>query len=190
MLILYRKNWKDEKVSLTAFGKSLAKGEVSKSEFYKFIITRFKYPHPAWDDNWKAWNEKGTELYPFLYILNALHLLHEKNESMAYLTTEEVADYLHIYNNNSCVSHGVEAILHARKHNLPAQIKRQDNIHRKISDVLGFLCLTDYCFFKGEKIYLNLLQNHSDEKVNFWGNRNKQNKLEEIKTMISFVGCN
>jgi hypothetical protein len=185
MLILYPKEWMEGKIALTAFGNALANGQVNKKRYYDFILTHFKYPHPAWKDNWDRWTKEHNELYPFIYILQTLVKLHEKSPEYAFLTTEEVADYLHPAPSHKHISEYAEDIISARESNTPAQTKKSDDIHRKISDILGFLCLTSYCYFYGNSIYLNLFDKHEIEKSNFLGKRKGQDKLEVIKNVIS-----
>jgi hypothetical protein len=183
MLILYPKEWKEGKVVLTGFGNALASGRVNKKQFYDFILTHFKYPHPAWEDNWDKWVAVGKELYPFIYILQTLIELHKHSPSYAFITTEEVADYLHPPS-HARVAEYVEKIITAREKNVPSQTERADDIHRKISDILGFLCLTPYSYFYGNNVYLNLLDKHEIEKSNFLGKRKGQSKLDSIKDLI------
>ena len=157
MLILYPKDWSNGKVKLTEFGHALGNGRITKRQYYDFILTHFKYPHPAWTENWNAWRESQKELHPFLYILQALTILYQHSPESAYLTTEEIADYLHPNPDPKKLKNYINEILEARKERIESKTKRSDDIHRKINDILGFLCLTDYCYFFGKKVYLNLL---------------------------------
>jgi hypothetical protein len=185
MLILYPRDWKQNKILLTQFGSALANGQVKEKQYYDFLLTHFKYPHPAWDENWKDWNDANVVLYPFIYILQSLTELYRRAPEQASLTVQEVADYLHPTPNHEKVIEYVGNILLAREDKSPATTPKSDEIHRKIGDVLGFLCLTSYCFFNGERVFLNLNDKHKIEKSNFWGNRNKQDKLSSINKLIS-----
>jgi len=187
MLILYPKEWKEGRVALTEFGKALGRGVVSKAQYYDFIFTRFKYPHPAWSDNWSAWTSAEKFLYPFVYLLEALVELHRHSPASAYLNTEEVADYLHPDPDHGKVTAFAQSIIDARENNVGKITPRSDNIHRKISDILGFMCLTQYCYFDGGVVRLNLFDIHGDEKSNYWEKRNGQNKLQAIQELIGKI---
>ena len=187
MLILHPKEWADGEVRLTEFGHALASGRVTKSKFYDFIISRFKYPHPAWEDNWAEWRSAGRVLYPFIYLLQTLLSLHGQSPDNAYLTVDEVADYLHPIPDHGMVDAYASAIIKSRQEGRPATTKRSDKIHRKIGDLLGFLCLSPYCFYKGTAVHLNLIDTHSVELTHFWGSRNSQDKLNRIIALIQKV---
>ena len=174
MLILYPKEWKDGRVALTEFGRALGRRSVSKACYYNHILTRFRYPHSAWSDNWSAWIEAGKVLYPFIYILNTLTELHKHSPTFAYLKTEEVADYLHPKPDHNKVSEYAKDILNAREVSAKPITPRTDKIHRKISDILGFMCLTDCCYFDGNVTRLNLFDKHVKELSNFWEKRQGQ----------------
>lgn len=184
MLILHPKDWVENKIKLTNFGNALAVGEVSKEEFYFFIISNFQYPHPAWDDNWNAWTKAEKHLLPFVYLLQTLILLYELNPNEAYLSTEEVADYLYLKPDHLKTPVYVEKIVKAREDNSPQIVKRSDEVHRKISDLLGFLCLTKFCYFNGNKIFLNMIDQHQGELVFFNKKRKGQDKLLEVKKLV------
>jgi hypothetical protein len=184
MLILFPKEFSEDKIQLTEFGHALASGRVSKGQFYDFIISKFKYPHPAWPDNWDAWKGSGKTLLPFIYILQALVALYKKGSSQAFLTTEEIADYLHPNPDHKSIKNSVTNILIARENKIDPITKRSDEIHRKITDIMGFLCFTDYCFYEGKKIFLNLMDVHEAEHVNFLGKRNGQDKMARIASLI------
>jgi hypothetical protein len=184
MLILHPKEWKDEKVALTEFGRALGRGLVNKERYYDFIVTRFRYPHPAWPDNWTAWTNANKVLYPFVYLLAALIELHRQSPASAYLTTAEVADYLHPDPDHSRVTAFVSSIVSARENSVGPITPRSDDIHRKISDILGFMCLTRYCYFDGSVVRLNLLDMHHKDKSNFWEDRRNQSKLQPMQALI------
>ena len=187
MLILYPKEWKEGKVALTSFGNALANGQVNKKNYYDFILTHFKYPHPAWKDNWSEWNNSEKELFPFIYILQTLVELNKISPEQAYINTDEVADYLHLSPSHDLVTQYAKNIVSARNRDLSPQTKRSDEIHRKINDILGFLSLTPYCYFSGSNLYLSLFDMHEKEKSNFWEKRKGQNKLQTINSLISQV---
>ena len=188
MLILFPKEFKDGNLVLTEFGRALARGLIGKEAFYDFILTRFKYPHPAWKDNWAAWTAAGRQLHPFIYILQVMRELYAKSPAEACLTTEEVAEFLHADPDHKKVRHWAEKIIQSRREKSKAETPRTDDVHRKISDILGFLCLTPYCYFKGNSVYLNLLTRHAQERTFFWGSRIKQNRLMELDDLFRSIG--
>lgn len=187
MLILHPKEWVENRIQLTPFGHALADGKISSDQFYDFILTHFRYPHPVWKDNWEAWTNEGKQLYPFLYLLEALVALYKVSPEHAHLSTDEIADYLHVKPDHDQVTSHVESIVEAREKESPSITPRQDAIHRKISDIMGFLCLTRYCYYSGNRIQLNLLDRHETEKVNFYISRKGQDKLEEIKALLDLA---
>jgi hypothetical protein len=185
MLVLRPKEWRDGTVSVTNFGKALGAGRIDRRQFYDFILSRFKYPHPAWKDNWEAWTNADRELFPFIYVLQVLLDLYEANAISAYITTEEVADYLHPNPSHANTGQYAQQIIDARDKNIGPITERSDAIHRKISDVLGFLCLTDYCFFDGSVVRLNLHDLHEHERTHFWKKRKGQSKLDRIIGLVN-----
>ena len=185
MLILYPKQWTEDKLILTEFGRALAKGRVTKHQYYDFIISRFKYPHPAWEDNWEPWTAANKKLYPFLYIIQVLVNLYQIEAAQAYLTVQEVADYLHPNPDHTQTQNYASTILASRSKNTPAINERSDQIHRKISDIFGFLCLSQYCFYNGNNVHLNLLTTHNLEKASYWEKRIGESKLEKIQALIA-----
>lgn len=187
MLILRPKEWRDGTVSVTKFGQALGSGRIDRNQYYDFILTKFKYPHPAWKDNWDAWTGQKRELFPFIYILQALLALHEIDPNQSYLSTEEVADYLHKDPSHAEVPQFAQNIVKARYKKIGPITERSDAIHRKISDVLGFLCLTPYCYFDGHYVRLNLFDVHVKEKSHFWLKRKDQSKFDMIYEIVNSV---
>ena len=177
------------KVKLLPFGRSLAKGEISENQFYDFIITRFCYPHPAWEDNWEEWTNAGRILYPFAYILQVLIQLDESKPDTAYLSTDEVARYLYPVSDHTQVKAGVKAILASRSEAQLPPRERSDQVDRKINDILGFLCISGYCYYLpgGKLVGLNLRSRHSQELTMFERIRKGQNHLEKIKNLVKNI---
>lgn len=185
MLILKPKEWCDDRVQMTPFGKALGAGRVGRREFYDFIITRFHYPHPAWQDNWNAWSEAGRTLYPFVYLLQTLMELYRESPSDSFLSVQEVADYLYIDPDHAKVATYVREILVARSENRAPILKRSDQVHRKISDLIGFLCLSPYCYFQANRVHLNLIGTHSKQFTHFWERRDGEDTLESLSRLCS-----
>jgi hypothetical protein len=188
MLIMYPKEWEDNKILLTPFGKALASGKVDKTEYYDFLLKNFSYPHPAWKDNWTSWTKAKRSLYPFIYIIQVLLILYQHSKLSAYLTTEEIADHLHNDPDHSKVKIKSDKIINARVKKLPSTTPRSDEIHRKISDIMRFLCLTQYCYYDGHSIALNTLDYHQLENVTFTVKRKGQDKIKDIEELIKMEG--
>jgi len=174
-------------VKLLPFGRALAKGEVSEQEFYDFIITRFCYPHPAWDDNWRAWTAQNKRLFPFRFILQVLIELDKTKPLDSFLTTEEIAIHLYPVSDHSQVINIVESVMKSRLLGQSVDRERTDKVDRKITDICGFLCLSGYCFYtlNGKAIGLNLRDQHRKELTMFERSRLNQDRLKEIKTLIN-----
>jgi len=161
MLILYPKEWVNNKIKLTNFGSALASGNIDQSTFYDFIIGNFSYPHPAYKDHFEEWRQLGKVILPFIYILEVLKTLYKKSKEEAFLTTSEIADFLHKSPSHQNINKKVSLIQEARCNNIISTTSRSDQIHRKINDISGFLSLSKYCEFKGKKLML------SDDKDTF-----------------------
>lgn len=176
-------------VKLLPFGRSLAKGEITENQFYDFIITRFCYPHPAWEENWNEWTNAGRTLYPLAYILQVLIHLDEKKPSAAFLSTDEVARYLYPVSNHAQVKEEVKNILDSRLVTQLPPRERSDQVDRKINDILGFLCISGYCYYLPGRnlVGLNLRSRHSQELTMFERSRNGQNHLEKIKNLVKNI---
>jgi hypothetical protein len=175
-------------VRLLPFGSALARGEISEQKFYDFIITRFRYPHPAWEENWIAWNQAVRSLHPFAYILQVLIELDAASQDPVYITTDEAARYLYPVSDHRKTKALAQEIL-TNRGNTPSKRERSDDIDRKITDVFGFLCLSGYCYYcpGGKSIGLNLRDRHLKELTIFERNRLNQDRLRNIKNLVAFI---
>lgn len=190
LLILEPKDASDPpRVRLLPFGRALARGEISERGFYDFIITRFCYPHPAWDDNWKAWTRAGRTLHPFAYLLQALIALDAIGPDAAFLTTDEAARYLYPASDHAQVKTLVKGIYDNRSISTASPRSRSDDVDRKITDIFGFLCLSGYCYYKprGGAIGLNLRDRHTQELTMFERSRLHQDRLQEIMNLVKSI---
>jgi len=86
---------------------------------------------------------------------------YKKSKEEAFLTTSEIADFLHKSPSHQNINKKVSLIQEARCNNIISTTSRSDQIHRKINDISGFLSLSKYCEFKGKKLML------SDDKDTF-----------------------
>ncbi len=142
MLILFPKDLSDNKVKLTDFGKKLAGGYLPKQDFYKFIICNYKYPHPAYMDDYEKWVEKGIILLPFILILQVLMKLEALGQN--YLTTDEVAFFLYRNPDHNHIDDYVKLIVSSREKNEKIKVESSDKVTRKINDIFGFLLMSGY----------------------------------------------
>jgi len=182
-----------EKVMLTPFGRALGNGFVSKEQFYEFIIKRFKYPHPAFEDNWSAWKNAKRELRPFIFLLQILVELYMHNRNDAFLTSEEVASIAYPLSDHRKIKKIADKIIELRKKGVKIERKRSDAIDRKIDDVFGFLCIAGYAYYDGRKVALHLLGVHPEEKAWYWEKRRTKeykeaNTLKRVNVLIKRAG--
>lgn len=179
-------------IQMTEFGRALANGYVSQQEFYRFIVTQFEYPHPAYDDNWDAWKRAGRFLKPLAFILKILVRIYENDETQNHITSEELATFAYPVSDYRKVDEIVKQIGHNRKKPGPSR-PRSDEVNRKISDMLGFLCVAGFCFYENRKVSLNLMRVHPQEMAYYWEKRKtseyeEANALGEIKDLLLKAG--
>ena len=130
-------------IKVTPFGRALGSGLITKEEFYKEILFRFEYPHPAYEDNWKKWTEAGKNLQPLLFIIQVLIELAKSGEDNNYLEIAELAAYgfFGADNSNGNIREVAKNILTARSGGSNDAALRTDDVNRKIGDMFGFLCI-------------------------------------------------
>jgi hypothetical protein len=176
-------------IMMTEFGRALANGFVSEKEYYNFIVTKFGYPHPAYDDNWKAWKEAGRSLKPLIFILQILVALYENGRDHGFVTSEEIATSAYPLSEHAKANKAANDILKSRDAK-STQRQRSDEVDRKINDMFGFLCMSGYTFYDGQSVRLNLLGVHPDELAYYWEKRkgtresNEADKLSEVEKLI------
>ena len=172
-------------ISATMFCRLLASGKISENEFYDFIISRYEFPHPAYDENWNAWRSANIKLKPFIFILQLLLTLYKRDPKESYVTVDEFARFAHSQPLHDKIDNIVDGILKYRLHPESADTRtRSDKIDRKINDIFGFMCMTKYAYFEGSKICLNLVDRHPDELVNFYVSRGGISIPDEISKTI------
>ncbi|RHW77575.1 hypothetical protein [Colwellia sp. RSH04] len=191
LLLMYPKEMSNGKLKLTEFGKALGTGKISRQQFYDFIIFNFKYPHPAYEDNWKEWVASGKELYPLIFILQVLIELLEKDESQCFLNVREIEFILVPSQDHKQCKSLSDAIIKSRNSDSISKLKPSgDKLTRKITDLLGFLCISGYTYYlPNGDISLNLISKHSVEKTHYYFERkpakkDKESALHNIKSLI------
>lgn len=192
---LLKSNGHEKQIMMTPFGRALATGKIKEEEYYKFIIKKFKYPHPAYSD-YEQWKESGAEIRPLLLIIKTLVMLFEKNgEENAYLTPTEICLYLQKLTSEDCTD-AVKEIVEARKSS--PKVLPSESV-RKISEMLAFLSIAGYVYINGtiekeDRYYLNLISRHPKEKSLFYLQRTaggagtgtsklKANIIEQYKSL-------
>lgn len=191
LYIIYPKQLLDKSIiKLTPFGIALGNGHISKKEYYEFILTRYLYPHPAYDDNWQQWNSQNKRLKPFIFILQILVGLYKTGRKSGFVTSAELAmlAYPSSDHHSTTIRSICEKILSERDHP-SASREYSDQVDRKINDMLGFLCISGFTFYDGSKIRLNLLGVHPGECTHFWEKRSPRgdieaNRLRYIENLI------
>lgn len=179
------------KLRLLEFGKKLGEGLVNKQQYFNFLITHYSFPHPAFEDNWNLWKEANRKLFPLAYLLQILVELHETGEEAA-LSTAEVASFAFPTSDHSKVEEVASEISSSRKKVSDQARVRSDEIDRKIADMIGFLCMSGYAYYDGQKMKLNLMGLHPEELTYFWNKRGggdykEINRLKDIKQLIELT---
>ncbi len=192
LLLMYPKEMTNGTLKLTEFGKALGSGKLSREEFYEFIILNFKYPHPAYEDNWQQWKESGKELFPFILILQVLLDLFEEGVEHCFLSVREVEFILVPDPNHSNSKNLAKAILETRADGSIAKLKVSgDKLTRKITDLLGFLTISGLAYYlPNGDVGLNLIARHTEEKTHYFierrpAKKDKESALEVTKNMVS-----
>ena len=154
---------------LTPFGRALAEGKVSESEFYAYIVKTFQFPHPAYSD-YDEWIDSGIVIRPFVCILKTLIRLFEiggLNE--AYLTAAEIYEFIQSLKDEE-VEDAVSAIMNARTNGTVTNYSSESL--RPISEMLAFLSIASYVYIdstdRTDKYRLNLIMRHPKEKTLFY----------------------
>lgn len=159
-----------KQVMLTDFGHSLARGEISESEFYEYIVKKFQYPHLAYSD-YEEWVNSGSTIRPLLLIIKSLVKIFENaGRNAAYITSFEVYKYLQPLTDENC-DKAVEEILDARVKGISDSVTG-DTI-RIINEMLAFLAIAGYVYIDStepgaDRYWLNLIMKHPKEKTLFY----------------------
>lgn len=154
LMVIYPKELSDSKIKLTDFGSKLANGYINEKSYYEFIICNYKFPHPAYADDWNLWQTKNIVLLPFIMILDVLQKLSKTNKDNGYLETEEIAHFIYPNPNHEDALHYCREIINCRERGIVIKVETSVKIHRKINDILGFLVLSKKINKKGSKFWL------------------------------------
>lgn len=187
LYLLNPESLKSNVFEVTEFGKGLGLGFIDEEHFYKEVCARYEYPHPAYDDNWAAWRSAGISLRPLAFILKILLHIYEIDSKGA-VSIAELGTHAYSRPFYSDSKEIAETIVFSRKQSEAVKRMRSDKVDRKIGDILGFLCMAKLCFYKEDRVAINLLDIHHEEKTAFWHKRQQQDKLGELKSFLESLG--
>lgn len=166
---LLKEDGYEKQIMLTEFGRALANGKISETEFYSYIIKKFGYPHLAFSD-YEEWKESGAAIRPLLLIIKSLVVLFEKyGKESSYITASEIYTYLQPLVNEDCED-AVNNIYASRK--TSNSLSLSSNEVRKINEMLAFLSIAGYVVIDSTeakaRYWLNLIMRHPKEKTYFY----------------------
>lgn len=171
----------DNSLWLTPFGRAIAEGQVSATDFYKFIIRSFKYPHPAYEDNWEWWTSADRELHPLTYILRITSHLSQMTGSLEAVSIKEIAHFGGPNPSTNDASSVAEAIKLARESRTAIRHERTDALDRKIGDMFAFLAMSPWATLRTKRLALNPIRRDSDDSPSTWLN------IEDLISQIDDV---
>jgi hypothetical protein len=174
-----------EDLRITDFGKALGLGYLNKRQYYREIIARFEYPHPAYQDDWSIWIDSRIRLKPLIFILDIILNIYKKDNT-GEVSVSEIAKYAHPAPFQCKAAEIANTIIDNREKDRKSARKRNDEVDRKISDIFGYLCITGATFYRGDNIRINLLSTHTEEQTYFWQKRNKEDCIKEIENLINY----
>lgn len=155
---------------LTPFGQAIAAGHVSAGDFYKFIIRNFRYPHPAYEDNWEWWTSANRELRPLTFLLHIASNLSQMTGNLEAVKIWEVA-YFGGPNPTTEDAYSVaEEIKLARETGSAINHERTDALDRKIGDMFAFLAMSPWATLRSKGLALNPIRRDSDDSPSIWLN--------------------
>lgn len=77
-------------IRLTPFGKSLASGEISPSEFAATVVRTLELPNPRIDENVSSWDQHGLRIKPLALLLRVLSGLETAQAGQGFMTDDEL----------------------------------------------------------------------------------------------------
>ena len=164
---------------LTPFGRALADGRVTEPEFYRFIIRNFKFPHPAYEDNWKWWTSVHRELHPLVFLLLIVCNLSGLSGSIESVSIAEVAYFGGPNPSTRDAENIARAIKNSRDSRETINHQRSDALDRKIGDMFAFLAMTPWASMRGRLLTLNPIRKDPITSGSNWLD------LDEINTEIN-----
>jgi hypothetical protein len=145
----------EDRLVLTDFGRAVADGLITETDFYRTIIQRFRFPHPAYEENWRWWSQANRELKPLALILRIVSHLSVISSRVETVSIREIAYFGGP--NPSTKDAEVIAINIKNSRDTGEQIQhvRSDAHDRKIGDMIAFLAMTPWAAIKAQGITLN-----------------------------------
>lgn len=77
-------------LELTEFGKKVADGLITRSQFAAIVIRNLTLPNRIIQGNWQEWENAGLKIKPLCLIMEVLAELRRKKEEQAYITPFEL----------------------------------------------------------------------------------------------------
>ena len=158
----------ENRLWLTPFGKAIADGQVMAPDFYRFIIRNFRYPHPAYEDNWEWWTSVNRELRPLAFLLRIVSHLSILTGTFEAVSIREVAYFGGPNPSTSDALAVAEAIRNARDAKEKFDHERSDALDRKIGDMFAFLAMSPWAAIRGRGLTLNPIRRNSDDNPSNW----------------------
>jgi len=134
---------KENIIKVTDFGKKLSAGLLSKEQFYSELIGKFSYPHPAYEENARAW-QNIKPFYPMKFIAEVMFEM-DKLDIPQYngIQIKEFAVLIHPVAHQITPSEAAKILTKHYKTSASISHTRTDAVDRKISDLFGFLVAID-----------------------------------------------
>lgn len=172
---------KEHRLCLTPFGKAIADGRITAPDFYRYIIRNFRYPHPAYKDNWEWWTSANRELRPLAFLLQIVTHLSSLTGAIEAISIREVAHFGGPNPSTSDASAVAEAIKDARDRNSTFSHKRSNTHDRKIGDMFAFLAMSPWAATRGKGLTLNPIRRILDDNPSNWVDINElANEIIEV----------
>lgn len=191
MLIIDSALLQNQKIAkLSEFGRLLGGGRVSKSDFYEFQVKNFEYPHLAYPGGAAGWISQRAKVKPFLYLIEVLIGLAEKDVQENRLTSKEFLEFMMSNAPDFGVDKAIMAILEARKTAKETKLAFPTDDMRNASDIFGFLCMTGYTYYLSPgEIALNLISVSEKDKTHYFlKSRDGDLAIQVLKTKLELEG--
>lgn len=146
-------------IATTPFGKKVAEGQISQSEFSATVLMTYTLPNPMIqsEEECNQWASKGIKIQPLRLLLEITRALSDnlKDESQSYLTNDELVKViipLSAYNYKLNISDYARYIKLYRNHLLDVSnwgnVCKRANDHRMAREFMLFLAYYGYFCIK------------------------------------------
>lgn len=176
---IQRQSGQSPSVRLLPFGRSLALGHIDRHHYYDFIISRYRYPHPAFD-SYDDWAALGIVCHPFLLILRVLLQLHSIGPEDAWLGKSEIVNCLMAASDDGAADVIAHAIVAMRLGATPTEDAGFPEIAtRKAGDMMAFLAMSRHALLgPRERLHLNVVGRHTTERTHYLEERSGRGLYE------------